>query len=136
MVDYKAKQNQMFSAAQLLHDKTGYICVPHAAYYACMQLIMYIWYYKLGKTESELHQLSIEERQKSHNVLSNYAIKYILQSKKLDAREDGSIIRDKMTQLKKLRNNYDYKEIDVTYDDSKRATDYADDIIKAIKKYI
>ena len=45
MVDYKAKQNQMFSAAQLLHDKTGYICVPHAAYYACMQLIMYIWYY-------------------------------------------------------------------------------------------
>jgi hypothetical protein len=97
---------------------------------------MYIWYYKLGKTESELHQLSIEERQKSHNVLSNYAIKYILQSKKLDARDDGSIIRDKMAQLKKLRNNYDYKEIDVTYDDSKRATDYADDIIKAIKKYI
>ena len=47
-----------------------------------------------------------------------------------------SIIRDKMAQLKKLRNNYDYKEIDVTYDDSKRATDYADDIIKAIKKYI
>lgn len=136
MVDYKAKQNQMFSIAQSLHDTASYICVPHAAYYACMQLIMYIWYYKLGKTESELHRLSTEEHQKSHNVLSNYAVSYILNSNKLNAREDGSTIRDKMTQLKRIRNNYDYKEIDVTYDDSKRATDYADDIIKAIKKYI
>lgn len=51
MVDYKAKQNQMFSVAKTLHESSGYICVPHSAYYACMQLIMYIWYYKLGKTE-------------------------------------------------------------------------------------
>lgn len=136
MVDYKAKQNQMFSVAKTLHESSGYICVPHSAYYACMQLIMYIWYYKLGKTEAELHQLSQKERQKSHNVLSNYAISYIMQSSKSGARMDGSNVRNKMIQLKSLRNNYDYKEIDVTYDDSRKATDYADDIIKTIKKYI
>lgn len=136
MVDYKAKQNQMFSIAKSLHESSDYICVPHSAYYACMQLILYIWYYKLGKDESELHQLSSKEQQKSHNVLSNYAINYIMKFPKSDAKVDGSNIRNKMLQLKKMRNNYDYKEIDVTHDDSKRATDYADDIIKTIKKYI
>jgi hypothetical protein len=126
----------MFSSAKLLHNSNEYICVPHAAYYACMQLIMFIWYNKLGKTEADLHQLSSQDKQKSHNVLSNYAIDYIMHSSKSSAIMDSTIVRDKMVQLKSLRNNYDYKEIDVTYNDSKKATDYADDIIKTIKKYI
>ena len=136
MVDYKAKQNQMFSTAMSLHNSNDYICVPHAAYYACMQLIMFIWYHKLKKTDTELHQLSSQNNQKSHNVLSNYAINYIMHSDKSSAKMDGAAVRNKMIQLKSLRNNYDYKELDITYDDSKKATDYADDIIKTIRKYI
>lgn len=136
MVDYKAKQNQMFSTAKSLLDKSDYICVPHAAYYACMQLVMFIWYYKLGKTEPELNQLSSQNKQKSHNVLNNFAVNFIMQSNRASSRIDSATVRDKMGQLKSLRNNYDYKELDVSYDDSKKATDYADDIIKTIKKYI
>lgn len=136
MVDYKAKQNQMFSTAKSLLDNSDYICVPHAAYYACMQLVMFIWYYKLGKTEPELNQLSSQNKQKSHNVLNNFAVNFIMQSNRASSKIDSATIRDKMGQLKSLRNNYDYKELDVSYDDSKKATDYADDIIKTIKKYI
>lgn len=126
----------MYSSAKALHDSSDYICVPHAAYYACMQLIMYIWFYKLGKTESELHQYSSHNNQKSHNVLSNSAIEYIMRSSLSNARMDSMTIQSKMVQLKTLRNNYDYKEVNITYDDSKKATDYASDIIKTIKKYI
>ena len=136
MVDYKAKQNQMFSTAKSLLDNSDYICVAHAAYYACMQLVMFIWYYKLGKTEPELNQLSSQNKQKSHNVLNNFAVNFIMQSNRASSRIDSATVRDKMGQLKSLRNNYDYKELDVSYDDSKKATDYADDIIKTIKKYI
>lgn len=136
MVDYKAKQNQMFSTAKSLLGKSDYICVPHAAYYACMQLVMFIWYYKLGKTEPELNQLSSQNKQKSHNVLNNFAVNFIMQSNRASSKIDSATVRDKMGQLKSLRNNYDYKELDVSYDDSKKATDYADDIIKTIKKYI
>ena len=126
----------MFSTAKSLHDNNDYICVPHAAYYACMQLIMFIWYYKLNKTEAELHQLSSHNNQKSHNVLRNYAIQFIIQSNRSSAKMDSTIVRDKMGQLKSLRNRYDYEELEISYNDSKKATDYADDIIKTIKKYI
>lgn len=129
---YQAKQGQMLSTAKELHQKDEYLCVPHCAYYACLQLVQYFWYYIKHKTKADLQNTHAG----NHNLLNTEFSSYLISLNTAEARFDYSRFNSKINDLKEFRIKADYTESTIFHNDSERAIAYAEEIIKILNKYI
>ena len=129
---YQDKQSQMLSTAKELHKNDDYLCVPHCAYYSCLQLLQYFWYYVKKKTDKDLQSA----REGNHNLLNGEFSKYLLSLNTPDAKYDYQRFSSKINDLKEFRVKADYKEITIFKNNSEQVIAYAEEIIKILKKYI
>lgn len=106
----KNKSDINFSAAELLHKQSYYPSVVHCAYYSCIQFMKHIWLTEMNKTEEDLRQLNQNSADGSHEVLIN-EIKKHLTNKRLDSR----VFNSSILQLKRLRVNADYEDIQIDF---------------------
>lgn len=125
------KSEILTEAAKLLHDKSYYCAVAHAAYYSCYQMLKYIWLYPMGKTQNELNVETSVSRMGVHEYLLNAVAHHINGSNKNDARN----LRNRLPQLKKFRIDADY--FDITFDSfkSKRSMQLSEELMSILKKY-
>lgn len=118
-------------SAQLLHEKTLYPGVGHAAYYGCFQLMKDICLIKINKTEQELESFVSQSKSGTHEYILNEIVKYVSGLNK----EDSRTLRSKVPQLKKFRVKADYKNEDFNLDDSRASISLSKEILRILKKY-
>jgi hypothetical protein len=127
-----------YYSAALLHDKAHYPSVAHCSYYSCYQLFRHIWFYSMGKTESDLKFIIDNSKDKkaekkgSHDVLINEIQKFIKENNSNDFR----VINSNMIQLKKLRSSADYEDKAFLYNDSLNSIHLSDNLRPVLKKYL
>ncbi|BBD44441.1 Hypothetical protein PEIBARAKI_4434 [Petrimonas sp. IBARAKI] len=127
-----------YYSAALLHDKAHYPSVAHCSYYSCYQLFRHIWFYNMGKTESDLKFIIDNSKDKkaekkgSHDVLINEIQKFIKENNSNDFR----VINSNMIQLKKLRSSADYEDKAFLYNDSLNSIHLSDNLRPVLKKYL
>lgn len=129
---YQSKQGQMLSTAKELHKNDDYLCVPHCAYYACLQLVQYFWYYVKHKTDADLQ----DSPAGNHNLLNGEFSSYLISLNTTEAKFDYSRFNNKINDLKRFRIKADYTENTIFKNDSERAIAYAEEVIKILNKYI
>jgi len=108
MSKLKNKSEMNVGAAEFLHTKCYYPSVIHCAYYSYVQLMKHIWLYSMCKTEDDMVMLNRKSKEGSHEVLINQ-LRIHLNSCSLNARDFNNTIG----QLKKLRVEADYKDIEI-----------------------
>ena len=127
----KNKSEMLEESAQLLHQKTLYPGVAHAAYYSCFQLMKDICIFKIYKNEQEFNSGVSLSVLGSHEFVLNEIVKYIEVKDKSESR----VLRCKIPQLKTLRVKADYKNEDFKYDDSQSSLTLSKEILQILKKY-
>ena len=125
----KNKSEINLASAELLHKHSYYPSVVHCSYYSCIQLMKYIWLHKMNKTEQDLEILTKSSSEGSHEVLINQTGGFI-KNKSLDFRTFNNMIG----QLKKLRVNADYKEIQIDSSISNNSILLSKDSLLILKK--
>lgn len=127
-----------YGSAAILHDKANYPSVAHCSYYSCYQLFRHIWFYSMGKTESDLKFIidnskdKKAERKGSHDVLINEIQKFI----KENNLDDFRVINSNIMQLKRLRSSADYDDKVFLYNDSLKSIQLSDKLRPVLKKYL
>lgn len=129
------KSAMLIDAADLLHDKCLYPAVAHAAYYSCYQLLQYIWLYSMGKSQNELDTKTSRSRLGSHEFLLNEVVSYITNLQKTNSEDDARNLRNNIPQLKRLRIDADYKNMDFDSSKSKKSIDMSKHLLTILKKY-
>lgn len=124
----KNKSDINFSAAELLHKQSLYPSVVHCAYYSCIQFMKHIWLTEMNKTEDDLRQLNQNSNDGSHEVLIN-EIKKHLTNQRLDSRD---FYKD-ILQLKRLRINADYFDLQIDYTISDNSISLSKSVLKNLK---
>ncbi len=132
----KNKSEILHETAKILHDGNLYVGVAHAAYYSCYQMLKHIWLHSMSKTESELGENISMRRKGSHEYLLNAIVMYI-ENRDVEAkgRGDYRIVRENISQLKRLRVKADYEDVDFSCEDSKRSITLSDKILPILKRY-
>ena len=121
--------------AHYLHDNYRYLSVPHNSYYCCYQLLRRIWLESMSKNQDQLDSECSQTNVGSHNYLTNQVVAHIMNSQKRDSLQDSRTIRDKLKQLKRLREQADYYDDNFTIDQSNQALSLMRDIEPLLKKY-
>ncbi len=130
------KSDMLIAAADLLHDKSYYLAVAHAAYYSCYQLLKYIWRHHLSRSQDELDVQTSQSRLGSHEFLLNEIVKYISGLRNTNSEEDARILRNDLPQLKRLRTDADYGEAVIGCEKSKEALDLSKKLLLILKRYL
>lgn len=126
----------LIAAADLLHDKSYYLAVAHAAYYSCYQPLKYIWRHHMGRSREELDVQTSQSRLGSHEFLLNEIVKYISGLRDTNSGEDARILRNDLPQLKRLRTDADYSETVIGCEKSKEALDLSKKLLLILKRYL
>lgn len=126
----------LIAAADLLHDKSYYLAVAHAAYYSCYQLLKYIWRHPMGRSQEELDVQTSQSCLGSHEFLLNEIVKYISGLRNTNSGEDARILRNDLPQLKRLRTDADYGEAVIGCEKSKKALDLSKKLLLILKRYL
>ena len=126
----------LIAAADLLHDKSYYLAVAHAAYYSCYQPLKYIWRHHLGRSQEELDVQTSQSRLGSHEFLLNEIVKYISGLRNTNSGEDARILRNDLPQLKRLRTDADYSETVIGCEKNKEAPDLSRKLLLILKRYL
>ncbi len=127
-----------YGSAAILHDKANYPSVAHCSYYSCYQLFRHIWFYSMGKIESDLKFIidnskdKKAERKGSHDVFINEIQKFI----KENNLDDFRVINSNIMQLKRLRSSADYDDKVFLYNDSLKSIQLSDKLRPVLKKYL
>ncbi len=127
-----------YYSAALLHDKAHYPSVAHCSYYSCYQLFRHIWFYSMGKTDSDLKFIidhsknKRAERKGSHDILINEIQLYIKGNNSSDFR----VINSNILQLKRLRSSADYDDKAFLYSESLKSIQLSDILRPVLKKYL
>jgi len=125
------KSGILKDAEKILNDKCLYAAVPHCSYYSCLQLMKHIWIHTLGNTEVELESQCSIAKTGSHKVLINNIGSYIKEKNTEDFRK----FNPKISQLKRLRIDSDYKDILCDSSMSAKSMHLSNEIIPILKKY-
>ena len=97
--------------------------------------MQHIWYHKMGKTETDLDQERKTANTGIHNVLINKIGQYIKNSStNRNAYRDFQDFNSKITQLKRLRVNADYKDEVFDISKSNKSIALAKDILPILKR--
>lgn len=133
---YKNKSELYFCAAEaLLSSPDGhYAVVPHTAYYSCLLWIEHKCYIDDNKTEQDIRPEVNGVRPALHEALIGYMKYELSKSTKRNAYRNMKDFVSKMTDLKKLRVKADYKNENVSLDDSQKSMELANDILDILKK--
>ena len=126
----------LIAAADLLHDKSYYLAVAHAAYYSCYQLLKYIWRHHMGRSQDELDVQTSQSRMGSHEFLLNEIVEHISGLKNENSGNDARTLRNMLTQLKRLRIDADYGETEIDCEKSKKALDLSRELLNILKRYL
>ena len=126
---YINKSDIMLESADILQNKSLYVSVPHCAYYSTYQLISYIWFYKIGKTESDISNRRAGKG--SHEEMINAVKSYISGMNN----DDGRTFNHDVVQLKKLRVVADYQDSVIDYMKGNWAIQLAHNVNTILKKY-
>lgn len=121
--------------ANLAENNYYYPAVAHCAYYSCFHLMQHIWFYKLRKTQNQLEVECSNKKTGRHNILINEIGKYIKGNpNNRNARNDFQLFNSKIIQLKKLREDADYKDDSFDITKSQRSRILASELIPILKK--
>lgn len=133
---YKNKSELYLDAADaLMKSQNGhYAVVPHTAYYSCLLLIEHKCYIDDKKTEDDIRPEVNGVRPALHEALIGYMKCELSKSTKQYAYRDMKDFTSKITDLKKLRVKADYKNESVSFDDSRKSLELANDILDILKK--
>lgn len=135
MSQLKAKSELNRAAADILQDKSYYPSVVHCAYYSCIQRIKYILLSKYNLTEADLLQertalsSTTSKPLGLHEYLINKITKELLKNKK-----DWKSFNTDILQLKKLRVNSDYEDVQIDFSKGKTSIDLSDSVLKGLIK--
>lgn len=135
MSQFTNKSEIYLTVAEDAESKCYYPAVAHCAYYSCVHLMQHIWYHKMGKTETDLDQERKTANTGIHNVLINKIGQYIKNSStNRNAYRDFQDFNSKITQLKRLRVNADYKDEVFDISKSNKSIALAKDILPILKR--
>lgn len=138
MSQLENKSEINYDSAVILHDKAHYPSVAHCSYYSCYQLFRHIWFYKMGKTDSDLKFIIDHSKYKraeikgSHDVLINEIQKFIKENNSSDFR----VINSNIMQLKRLRSSADYDDKAFLYSESLNSIQLSNTLRSVLKKYL
>jgi hypothetical protein len=124
----KNKSDINLFAAELLHKQNLYPSVVHCAYYCCIQFMKHIWLTEMNKSEEDLKQLNQNSNEGSHEILIN-EIKKHLTNQNLDSR----VFYKDILQLKRLRINADYFDLQIDYTISDNSISLSKSVLKNLK---
>jgi hypothetical protein len=123
-------------AADILLKKSCYAPIAHCSYYACIQLLKHIWLYPMHKTENDLSNRPVSNQKAgSNDYLINQVEQYISNVKHGDNKEIREF-RNNILQLKSLRVDADYKDVDFVSNDADKSINLSKGIVYFLKKYI
>ena len=133
---YKNKSELYLDAADaLMKAQNGhYAVVPHSAYYSCLLLIEHKCYIENKKTEDDIRPEVNGRRSALHEALISYIKCKMSKSTKQYAYRNMKDFTSKITVLKKLHVKADYKNENVSFDDSQKSLELANDILDILKK--
>lgn len=134
---YKNKSELYLGAAEaLLEDSSGhYAVVPHTAYYSSLLLMEHKCYVVDKKSELDIRPIINNKQVDLHVGLTNYIKNQLQASSKKDAYKDLRDFTKEIHDLKKLRVKADYKNENITLDDSQKSLDLATEINGILKNY-
>lgn len=118
-----------FDSAQLLVKNHYYAPSIHCYYYSCHQKLLHILFHVQNKTEAYLSSLQRSSNSGSHEVAISEVYKSF-GSNKAEARTFNKHIGE----LKKLRVDADYKDLEVLSNVSTTAENLVNEINRIIKK--
>ncbi len=126
MSKLREKSNFNLDAAEYLIAQDLYAPSVHCSYYSCFQLLKFIIQDFFGVDyDAQRNELRVN-KQTSHNYVIQYIINELKQlEKKVDVRR--KLIRQ-ISQLKQLRVESDYLDIEISLEKSRQALTYANDI--------
>jgi uncharacterized protein (UPF0332 family) len=130
----KEKSSFNITAAKLLND--NYLFAPsiHCSYYSCLQLMKVAVREFKGISLKEMEDEIIDAKNTKNLNSHSYIIKVICDLIHNDSKADHSLFERKITQLKKLRVNSDYEEVEITTSESSKAFEFANEIRAQISK--
>lgn len=134
--NYKNKSELYLDAADTLisNQRGQYAVVPHSAYYSYLLYMEHVCYVVNGKTEKEIRPIINKKQIDLHVGLSNYIKKELGKSTKPNSDRDINDFSKKYTDLKKLRVKADYKNESISWNDSQKAFQLANDILDILKR--
>jgi hypothetical protein len=116
-------------SAEILIKETYFAPSVHCSYYSCVQKMLYIIYSQLGQTEQSLKNESDRSELGSHEFMISTITKAI-RSKSGNMR----VFNNEINQLKKLRRDSDYREIQISFDQGSQALKKAKEIQSILKE--
>lgn len=123
-------------SAKFLHEKNLFSPVAHCCYYACYQRFKHIWLHKMNKSEEDLSALCKEDKiNGSHEVLLNQIAIHIEKTSNTNNKTDSRVIRNNITQLKRLRVEADYLDKNFDFQKSSNSIQLSNVIIPILTKY-
>lgn len=125
----KNKSDENRLAAHILLDNNHFSPSVHCSYYSCIQLMKYILL-KDGLTESELYEKQKISEQNLHEFLINHFFKE-LRSGNAFSQYRNTIGR--LPELKQLRVDADYKAIEISDEDARKAIQLSNRITSDLK---
>lgn len=109
MTYLKTKSTFSYNSGETLQRSHIYSSIPHCAYYACIQLMKHILIKCLSKDERSMKVEMTNKKYNTHTYIIETIIDNLI-SRNINIRE----FRDEITQLKRLRNDADYMDLEVT----------------------
>lgn len=130
MSKLKEKSEFNITAAQILIDKNLYAPSVHCSYYSCFQLMKFTMKNFFGISYDELRQkISVDTTGGTHSFVVNF---FNMEVRKKGI-SDYSDFSRKIKDLKEFRETSDYENVEITFDKSRKAKEYAIDIRQYIK---
>ena len=135
---YSDKSQIYYDAAvELMDGKGNFSPIPHITYYCCMLRMFHIWYVEKQKSEIDLQRTEDGSYTKEvHNQLANNFKNFVAEKYKRIDITMASDFAKKLGALKKLRVKADYKKESISYQDSWKAIELCDSILKILKSLI
>lgn len=124
------KSIENHAAGLILISQNLFSSSVHCSYYSCIQLMKYLLLLNEGKTEEELYLMQQTAKQNLHEFLINYFIQQLRENNVYTVYRNSI---GKLTQLKALRNDSDYKEIIIDETKARLASDLSFKILKDLK---
>ena len=124
------KSIENHAAGLILISQNHFSSSVHCSYYSCIQLMKYLLLLNEGKTEEELYLMQQTAKQNLHEFLINYFIQQLRENNVYTVYRNSI---GKLTQLKALRNDSDYKEIIIDETKARLASDLSFKILKDLK---
>jgi hypothetical protein len=126
----ESKSSENHAAGLILINQNHYSSSVHCSYYSCIQLMKHILLLNEEKTEQELFKKQQSASQNLHEFLINYFVRQ-LRVNNLYAQYRNTI--GKLTELKVLRNDSDYREVVIDETKAKFASDLSLKILRDLK---